>query len=73
MPKSPHTVDSAAPELLTVTKACQYSGISKTVLYALGHKHQVDFRKLNGRTYVVRNSLDALMAGLPAAPFAAAA
>jgi excisionase family DNA binding protein len=73
VPKSPHPAASGTPELLTVARACEYSGISKTVLYALGHKQRVDFRKLGRRAYVTRASLDALIQALPAAPCAAAA
>lgn len=66
MTKSSNT---ATPELLTVSRACEYSGISRTVLYALGQQRLIDFRKLGRRTYITKTSLDKMTAGLPVAPF----
>jgi Helix-turn-helix domain len=60
------------PGMMTVPQAIEYSGVSRAALYRLGHKQRVDFRRLGGRSFITRSSLDALITNLPKAPFTAA-
>lgn len=60
---------SPSPELLTVQKAVEYSGFPRTRIYDLAHDGKIDARKLDGRAYILRSSLDQFISGLPKAPF----
>jgi hypothetical protein len=58
---------------MTVSQAVDYAGISRSVLYRLGQEQRVDFRRLGGRSFVTRESVDKMLSNLPKAAFTAKA
>ena len=57
------------PALLTVAAASRYLSFSRSGLYLLAREGKVTMVKNKSRTYVVKESLDKLIAGLTIASF----
>jgi hypothetical protein len=57
------------PALLTVAAASRYSSFSRSGLYLFAREGKVTMVKNKSRTYVVKESLDKLIAGLTIASF----
>jgi hypothetical protein len=57
------------PRLLTVAAATRYSSFSKSGLYLMARAGKLDMVKNGARTYVIKESLDKLIAGLTIATF----
>ena len=58
-------VNDYAPAAFSVPRAIQYSGLTRTFLYA--NRQQLDWFKAGRRSLITRASLDALIAALPRA------
>jgi len=61
-----HTAEKLA---YTVEEACAAIGIGRTKLYALANEHQIDMKRVGGRTLVTAESLQRLISDAePALP-----
>ena len=58
-------VNDYAPAAFSVPRAIQYSGLTRTYLYA--NRQQLDWFRASRRSLITRASLDALIAALPRA------
>jgi hypothetical protein len=56
-------IDEFLPAAFSVPRAIQYSGLTRTFLYA--NRQQLDWFKAGRRSLITRASLDALIAALP--------
>jgi hypothetical protein len=57
------------PRLLSVTAAVAYSGFSRSGLYLMAREGKLEMRKNKSRTFIVKESLDKLIAGLSIVQF----
>ena len=66
MPTIPMHLD---PALLTVAAATRYSSFSRSGIYLLAKEGKLTMVKNKSRTYIVKETLDRLIAGLTIATF----